>query len=150
MKKRTLLTLIAMTLLTVLLAGTAAAGTPEERVAAFHQTLMDGDIEGVKGMLAKDVLMFEDGVADTSLKKYAKGHLKADIAFMENAKRKVESQASWIDDDTAIVSSTYGVNTRYRRQRYLLKSAETMVLKLIDDQWIIVHVHWSNYHVKEQ
>ena len=149
MKKRTLLTLIALTLLTVLVAGTAVADTPEEKVAAYHQALLDGDIEAAKGMLAKDLLLFEDGVAETSLKKYAKGHLKSDIEFSENAKRKLESQSSWIEDDTATVSSIYDLKTKYQGKRYHLKSAETMILKQIDGQWVIVHVHWSNHRVKK-
>jgi len=148
MKKRGLLTVIAMTLLTVLIAGTAAAETPEEKVAAYHQALLDGDIETAKGMLAEDLLLFEDGIAETSLKKYARGHMKADIEFSAKAKRKLESQKSWIEGDTAAVSSTYDVKTKYKGKLYHLKSAETMTLKNIDGQWIIVHVHWSNHQVK--
>jgi hypothetical protein len=150
MKKRTLLTLIALTLMTVLVAGTAAAETPEERVAAYHQALLDGDIEAAKGMLEKELVLYEDGVPEKSLKHYTKGHLKDDIAFSENAKRKLESQSSWIEDDTATVSSTYDLKTRYKGKRYHLKAAETMTLKNMDGQWVIVHIHWSNHRVKDQ
>ena len=149
MKKRTLLTLIALTLLTVLLAVPAVADTPEERVAAYHQALLDGDIEAAKGMLGKELVLYEDGVPEKSLKHYTEGHLKSDIAFSENAKRKLESQSSWIEGDTATVSSTYDLKTKYKGKRYHLKAAETMTLKQIDGQWIIVHIHWSNHRVKE-
>ena len=149
MIKRSLLTLIALTLLTALVPGTAAAGAPEERVAAYHQALLDGDIEAAKGMLGKDLLLFEDGIAETSLKHYTKGHLKDDIAFSAEAKRKLESQNSWIEDGTATVSSTYDLKTKYKGKRYHLKSAETMTLKQTDGQWVIVHIHWSNHRVKE-
>ena len=149
MKKRTLLTLIALTLLTVLVAGTAVADTPEERVAAYHQALLDGDIEAAKGMLGKELVLYEDGVPEKSLKHYTEGHLKSDIAFSENAKRKLESQSSWIEGDTATVSSTYDLKTKYKGKRYHLKAAETMTLKQIDGQWTIVHIHWSNHRVKE-
>jgi len=149
MKKRTLLTLIALTLLTVLLAVPAVADTPEERVAAYHQALLDGDIEAAKGMLEKELVLYEDGVPEKSLKHYTEGHLKSDIEFSENAKRKLESQSSWIEGDTATVSSTYDLKTKYKGKRYHLKAAETMTLKQIDGQWIIVHIHWSNHRVKE-
>jgi ketosteroid isomerase-like protein len=149
MKKRTLLTLIALTLLTVLVAGTAVADTPEERVAAYHQALLDGDIEAAKGMLGKELVLYEDGVPEKSLKHYTEGHLKSDIAFSENAKRKLESQSSWIEGDTATVSSTYDLKTKYKGKRYHLKAAETMTLKNNDGQWVIVHIHWSNHRVKE-
>ena len=150
MKKRSLLTLIVSIFLTVLVADTAAASTPEEKVAAYHQALLDGDIEAAKGMLAENLLLFEDGLTEISLKQYAKSHLKDDIAFSAKAKRKLESQTSWIEGDTATVSSTYDVKTRYKRKRYHVKSAETMILKHIDGQWVIVHVHWSNHRVKNQ
>ena len=150
MIKRSLLcTLIALTLLTALAPGTAAAGVPEERVAAYHQALLDGDIEAAKEMLGEELVLYEDGVPEKSLKHYTQGHLKSDIAFSENAKRKLESQSSWIEGDTATVSSTYDLKTKYKGKRYHLKSAETMTLKLIDDQWVIVHIHWSNHSVKE-
>ena len=149
MKKRTLFTLIALTLLTVLVAGTATADTPEERVAAYHQALLDGDIEAAKGMLGKELILYEDGVPEKSLKHYTKGHLKSDIEFSENAKRKLESQSFWIEGDTATVSSTYDLKTKYKGKRYHLKAAETMTLKQIDGQWIIVHIHWSNHRVKK-
>ncbi len=149
MKKRTLMSLIASILLALLVAGTAAADTPEERVAAYHQALLDGDIEAAKGMLGEELVLYEDGVPEKSLKSYTEGHLKSDIAFSENAKRKLESQSSWIEGDTATVSSTYDLKTKYKGKRYHLKSAETMTLKQTDGQWIIVHVHWSNHRVKE-
>jgi ketosteroid isomerase-like protein len=148
MKNRSLVVLIASVLLTPLLALPAIAGAPEEMVAAYHQALLDGDIEAAKGMLAVDLLLFEDGVAETSLKAYAKSHLKADIAFSEGAKRKLENQNSWIEGDTATVSSTYDLKTRYKGKRYHVKAAETMTLKQIDGQWVIVHIHWSNHKVK--
>ena len=149
MIKRSFLTLIALTLLTAMAPGTAAAGAPEEKVAAYHKALLDGDIEAIKGMLAEDLLLFEDGQAETSLKHYAEGHLKSDIAFSAEAKRKMESQTSWIEGNTATVSSIYDLKTRYYGKRYHLKSAETMILKQTDGQWVIVHIHWSNHKVKE-
>ena len=149
MKKRTLLTLIVLTLFIVLVAGTAVAGEHEDIVAAYHQAILDGDIEAAKGMLDEDLLLFEDGFAETSLKHYAKGHLKDDIAFSAKAKRKLESQTSWIEGNTATVSSTYDLKTKYKGKRYHIKSAETMTLKRIDGRWVIVHAHWSNHRVKK-
>ena len=150
MKRYAISIILAPLLLTTLLAVQAAAGTAEEKVAAYHQALLDGDIEAAKGMLAKELLLFEDGVAETSLKHYAKGHLKSDIAFSAEAKRKLESQSSWIEEDTASVSSTYDLKTKYKGKRYHIKAAETMILKRVNDEWIIVHIHWSNHQVKNR
>lgn len=149
MKKLFLLPVLATLLLTAPAAIPAAADTPEDTVAAYHQAILDGDIEAAKGMLHKDLLLFEDGIPETSLEHYAKGHLKTDIAFSEKAKRKLESRKSWMEGDTATVSSTYDLKTKYKGKSYHLKSAETMTLKQIEGRWIIVHIHWSNHQVKE-
>ena len=148
MKKRSILALTALLLLTLPAAGTAKAGTPEEAVASYHQALLDGDIDAAKGMLAEELLLFEDGQVETSMKHYAEGHLKSDIEFSAGARRKLESQTSWAEGDTATVISTYDLKTRYKNKRYHVKVAETMTLKKTDDQWFIVHVHWSNQMVK--
>jgi len=149
MEKRSWMITITLTLLVVLAAGTAVAGTPVEAVAAYHQALLDGDLEAAKGLLAADLVLFEDGVAETSLKHYTEGHLKSDIAFSAEARRKLESQTVWEAGDTATVISTYDLKTRYKGKHYHLKTAETMTLKQRDDQWVIVHIHWSNHQLKE-
>lgn len=149
MNKHTISVLIVSIILTGLFAVPALAGTPEEKVAAYHQALLDGDIESAKGMLAKELLLFEDGVPETSLKHYVNGHLKSDIAFSAEAKRKLESQSSWIEEDTATVSSTYDLKTKYKGKRYHLKTTETMTLKRTGGEWTIVHIHWSNHQVKK-
>ena len=149
MNRNTISALIVSIFLTALIAAPAVAGTPEERVAAYHQALLDGDIESAKGMLAKELLLFEDGVPETSLKHYVKGHLKSDIAFSAEAKRKLESQRTWIEGKTATVSSTYDLKTKYKGKRYHIKTAETMTLKRAEGEWVIVHIHWSNHRVKK-
>jgi ketosteroid isomerase-like protein len=149
MKRLTLLILVLSTLLIAMAAGTAVADSPETMVAAYHQALLDGDAQAAKGMLADDLLLFEDGGAETSLKHYAEGHMKNDIAFSAEAKRKLESQTSWIEGDTATVSSTYDLKTKYKGKRYHLKTAETVTLKQTEGQWVIVHIHWSNHQVKK-
>jgi ketosteroid isomerase-like protein len=148
MNNRSLVALIVCIMITAFFTGTAVAETPEARIAAYHQALLDGDIEAAKGMLDKDLLLFEDGMAETSRKQYAGSHLKADIAFSAKAKRKLESQNSWVEGDTATVSCTYDVKTKYMGRSYHLKSAETMTLKQVDGQWVIVHIHWSNHQLK--
>ena len=149
MNNRSLVALIVSILITVLFTGTALAESPQERVAAYHQALLGGDIDAARGMLAEDLLLFEDGMVETSREQYAGKHLKADIAFSAKAKRKLESQKSWVEGETATVCSTYDLKTVYMHTRYHLKSAETMVLKQIDGQWVIVHVHWSNHQIKD-
>ncbi len=149
MKKLSLLAVLTILFLTVAAVMPAAADTPEDTVAAYHRAILDGDIQAATGMLHKDLLLFEDGIPETSLDQYAKGHMKSDIAFSEKAKRKLESQKSWMEGDTATVSSTYDLKTKYKGKSYHLKSAETMTLKQIEGRWTIVHIHWSNHQVKE-
>ena len=126
----------------------ALADTPEQTVAAYHQALVDGDTEAARALLADDLILFEDGVAETSLEHYAEGHLKADAAFSNGAKLELELQRKWMEGDTATVSSIYDLKTKYKGKRYHMKSAETMTLKKVDGRWVIVHIHWSNKKVK--
>ena len=148
MKKNSLAIFLALVLsIGLFVEAAAAADTPEDRVAAYHQAILDGDIEAAKGMLGEDLILYEDGVAENSKEKYAEGHLKADIAFSEKAKRKLLSQRSWVAGETATVASVYDLKTSYKGKSYHLNSAETVTLKMRDGDWVIVHVHWSNHRI---
>ena len=50
-------------------------------MAAYHNALVSGDAEAAKELLAEELILFEDGVAETSREHYTGGHLKADVAF---------------------------------------------------------------------
>lgn len=145
MKWMMIMVFVAAAVVPVMTSGSAAAETPQERVAAFHEALLDGDEEAVKGMLHPDLLLLEDGQAENSLQQYAGSHLQSDIAFSAQARRKLESQSVWMGEDVATVVSTYDLKTRFQGKRYHVKSAETMTLKKDHDRWVIVHVHWSNH-----
>ena len=84
MSKRSLAVFSAILLSVSLFAGIAAAGTPEERVAAYHQALLDGDIDAAKSMLGEDLVLYEDGTPEKSMETYAKGHLKVPYAVSGN------------------------------------------------------------------
>ena len=126
----------------------ALADTPEQTVAAYHQALVNGDADAARELLAEELLLFEDGVPETSLEHYAGGHLKADAAFSKGSEVKLEIQKTWTEGATATVASVYEIKTKYKGKRYHLKSAETMALKQTDGRWVIVHIHWSNKKVK--
>jgi len=149
MKRPAISVLILAIFLPALTAVPAAAETPEAKVAAYHQALLDGDIEAAGGMLSEDLLLYEDGIPETSRERYVGGHLKLDIAFSQGAKRTLENQTSWTEGNTSTICSTYDLKTRYKGKRYHLKTAETMTLKKKDGQWVIVHIHWSNHQLKK-
>ena len=146
--KRSLAVILVAFLATGLFVGAALADTPEERVAAYHQAILDGDINAAKGMLGDDLVLYEDGVPEKSKEHYTEGHLKADIAFSAKADRKLLSQSSWINDDTATVASAYDLKTKYKGKNYHLNAVETVTLKLRDGDWVIVHIHWSNHRLE--
>lgn len=149
MGRRSLAILLTVLLLAGLAATAAAEGTPEERMAAYHQAILDGDIDAASSMLGEDLVLFEDGIAEKSKGDYVKGHLKADIEFSAKAKRKLLSQTSWIEGDTATIASSYDFKTKYKRASYHITSLETATLKMRDGKWVIVHVHWSNHRLKK-
>ena len=124
------------------------AAAPEEAVDAYYQTMVDGNAEAAKEMLDPSLILIEDGRAEKSRDEYADHHLKADIKFTKKVKRELVRRESWVAGDTATVSSFYYVNGESRGKRIRLDSAETMVLKLVGDQWKIVHIHWSSHKRK--
>ena len=69
MKKRSLVFLVFMAaMLSVSLqVPSAVADTPEERVAAYHQAILDGDIDAARSMLGEDLILYEDGVPEKSI-----------------------------------------------------------------------------------
>jgi ketosteroid isomerase-like protein len=139
---------IAAGLLLMAPASSLAGGGPTEIVDAYHLALTSGDEAGARAMLSENLVLYEDGVAELSLKEYGKKHLKADIKFSMKAKRELVRRDSWASGDTATVSSMYKVKGKSRGRTLRIDSTETMTLELMDDGWKIVHIHWSN-HVRK-
>jgi ketosteroid isomerase-like protein len=140
---------MALSLMALSAATLSLAGPPDPAsvVQDYHAALVAGDRDAALGTLSEDLILFEDGVAET-LKEYASSHLKGDIKFSATAKRELIKRETIEGDDTASVCSLYRVEGRIGSRKVKVDSAETMILKQMNDGWKIVHIHWSNRRLR--
>ena len=120
------------------------AATPVGTVMAFDEALASGNTAGALALLAEDVMIFESGGVENSRDEYASHHLKSDAAFSAAVPRTLVSRNQGTQNNMAWVLSVETVAGTYRNQAINSRSVETMLLRLIDRQWRIVHIHWSS------
>ncbi len=123
------------------------AATPVGTVMAFHAALASGDTDAALTHLAEDVMIFESGGVESSRAEYASHHLKADAAFSAAVPRSLVSRSQGEDGDAAWVMSVEIVAGTYRSRAVNSRSVETMLLRRVDGQWRIVHIHWSSAEI---
>ena len=113
-------------------------------VDAFHKALMTNDANQALALLADDVLIYESGGAEASKAEYASHHLAADMAFLKNVRQSIVTRSAQASGDTALVTSQGKTIGMYKDKAIDSVSTETMVLRLVGQQWKIVHIHWSS------
>lgn len=123
---------------------TAAASTAVETVQAFHAALTRGDTAGALGLMAENAVIFESGNVERSRAEYAAHHLASDAAFSAAVRRTLVDRSSGEDNGTAWVMSVETVDGTFRNRAINSRSVETMLLRRIDGQWRISHIHWSS------
>jgi ketosteroid isomerase-like protein len=119
-----------------------------EVVDTFHAALKAGDTEKAMALLADDVLIYEGGGAEKSKAEYASHHLAADIAFVKEMKQSTSARSATATGDMVLVTSQGVTTGTYKDEAINSRSTETMVLRRIDGQWKIVHIHWSSADIK--
>ena len=122
----------------------AATETPVGTVSAFHSALKRGNTDAALALMAENALIFESGGVERTRSEYAAHHLKADAAFSASVDRTLVDRSSGKDGDTAWVMSVETIKGSYRNRAINSRSAETMLLRRLDKQWRIVHIHWSS------
>ena len=103
-----------------------------------------GDINSLRSVVAPDVLIFESGGMESSLVEYEGHHMPADMAFMKAMQREVTSQQVLDLGESATVVTRSRIYGMYNDQNVDLKSTETLVMRKVDGQWKIIHIHWSS------
>ena len=103
-----------------------------------------GDVNTLRTVLAPDVLIFESGGVESSLAEYEGHHMPADMAFMKAMRREVISQQVIDSGDSATVVTRSRVHGSYKDKEIDLNSTETLVMRKLDGQWTVVHIHWSS------
>lgn len=121
-----------------------------DSVDAFHKALTDGDPKQAMALLADNVLIYESGGAEASKAEYASHHLDADIAFLKGTKQSVSARSAQASGDIALVTTQGATVGTYKDKAIDSASTETMVLRLIEGKWKIVHIHWSSAENKPE
>jgi len=145
----------------ILLARPAAAGdwqtnVPQEARAAvavvdrFFESLSAGDLERAGAELAPNVIILESGGAERSAAEYLGGHAKSDAEFLKTAQQKPGHRVAQASGDLAWVASDNDLVIQQDGRTVTIANAETMVLRLTDGVWKIVHIHWSSRARKNQ
>jgi ketosteroid isomerase-like protein len=113
-------------------------------VDAFHAALKRGDAEAALALLDPDVMVYEEGEVERSLREYASAHLKADMEFSAAVAQTVDGRASGRVGDLAWVTTRGRVRGTFRGRAIDSLTTETMVLMRASKGWRIVHIHWSS------
>lgn len=121
-----------------------ATSTAVDTVLAFHAALAKGDTDAALALMAENALIFESGGVERSRGEYAGHHLKADAEFSAAVRRTLVDRSSGEEGNTAWVMSVEKVTGSFRKRAINSRSVETMLLRRLDKQWRIVHIHWSS------
>ena len=124
-----------------------ATSTAVDTVLAFHTALTHGDTGAALALMAENALIFESGGVERSRAEYAEHHLKADAEFSAAVSRTLVDRSSDEDGNTAWVMSVETVKGSYRDRAINSRSVETMLLRRLNRQWRIVHIHWSSANI---
>lgn len=124
--------------------GNVLSKPASDTVDAFHAALAAGDTKQALALLADDVLIYESGVAEKSKAEYASHHLEADMAFLKGVKQSAVAHSTQVHGDVAWVMNQGKTVGTYKDKAVDSASTETMVLRRINGDWKIVHIHWSS------
>ena len=140
--KTEVLTLGLMLTASVVQAGETAEGT----VTGFHKALEQGDRTAALAALSDNVRIFEQGWVESSKAEYASHHL--DIAYAKEVQNTTMDVDVLVEGTTAIVTSKGTTKGTFEGQPVDSVGLETMVLRKVEGDWKIVHIHWSSRKVK--
>jgi ketosteroid isomerase-like protein len=118
---------------------------PAAQVAAqLHQAISAGAVDTLRSLIAPEVLIFESGGVETSLAEYEGHHMPADMAFMKGMKQELLLRRVVEAGDFAIVVTQSRIHGVAKEQDFDISSTETLLMKNVDGQWQIEHIHWSS------
>lgn len=124
--------------------------TASETLDAFHQALRKNQPDRVLARLAKDVVIYEQGFAETSRDEWARKQLGTAIAFARDTQRRVLRRISGGSGDTAWIVSTTETVLDVSERKVVFEGAETAVLRRERGEWKIVHLHWSAHEAPDE
>lgn len=123
--------------------------TPAGVVDAFGAALKSGDAAMVERILLPDVLIAEGGGAERSFAEYAGHHMPADMAFTKAVESTLKDRKVIEGADMTTVVSSAQTHGGFQGKTIHSQMMETIVLKLVNGEWRIAHIHWSSAPLKE-
>ncbi|GAB3253040.1 YybH family protein [Chitinimonas naiadis] len=126
----------------------AAPLSPMEVVETFHASMAAGKQAEVEALLLPDVLIYESGYVERSRKEYASHHLPEDIAYAKISPTHVLKRNMMETGDLALVTAETETLDARGKTPTQHAGTETIVLKRLNGEWRIAHVHWSSHKRK--
>lgn len=113
-------------------------------ITEFHQALKLGQNKKARSLLDDNVIIFEGGSVENSADEYANHHMIADMKYLANMKTEVLTHSVKVIGDMAYSMSRTKSIGQIAGKDINTEGLETMVLQKNNNQWKIVHIHWSN------
>jgi ketosteroid isomerase-like protein len=113
-------------------------------VVQFHAALRSKQQSAARQLLDENVIIFEGGKVERSADEYAHHHMLADMNFLSSVTSQTIEHHVEVTGDIALSISRTSVKGQYRGKDIDSNGMETMVLKKIQGDWKITHIHWSN------
>ena len=110
----------------------------------FRAALKAGDATGAAAFLSDQVKIYEGGYVESSKSEYQNHHLEAHIAFAKATDYAVLKRDISIWGDTAVSTTESKTTGEYRGRTINSLGTETMVMRRVQGQWRIIHIHWSS------
>lgn len=111
---------------------------------AFTHALRSGDAESALTLLSPQVLIYEGGGAERSRDEYLNHHLKADMAFLSQARIDIRNRVVQKVGTAVVVLTESRIEASSQDQPVSLLNTETAVLEFGAEGWQITHLHWSS------
>ena len=113
-------------------------------IIEFHKALKLGHKKKARSLLDDNVIIFEGGGVEKSADEYANHHMLADMKYLANIKTEVLTHSVKIVGDMAYSMSQTKSTGQIKGRFINAEGLESMVLQKNNNQWKIVHIHWSN------
>lgn len=126
-----------------------AFGVAAKSVDAFHAALAKGDRDAALALLAEDIQIYEQGWVERSKAEYASHHLGSDMEFSAAVSSAQTARSGAVIGDMAYVVTEKRMTGKFNDKNIDSISLETAVLRRVEGNWRIAHVHWSSRDAKK-
>ena len=113
-------------------------------VTQFHQAIQAGKKKEARSLLADDVIIYEGGRVERSADEYANHHMLADMDYLADIDIEVLEHEVSVVGNIAYSMSRTKLTGKIKGKTINSEGMESMVLQKINNQWKIVHIHWSH------